>query len=266
MLIQNNLLKIARAAIAVKQLNFAKAAAYLWTPQKVRNKRFRRQPSKSRSLAENWLEYQYGFKPLLQDISYSIEAVARLNLADYGLVYIEDHYTNKSIERKPLLHTGDPYFGSYVFGSQVIRKKTSIRMGLTYGLEDSTTALLAQSGFLNPISLAWELIPFSFVSDWVLPLGPYLESLSHWKGLKFIRGWEVNFTRHITDHTVDYHKVAAGGNVEYGGFGNRSYEGILFDRMSLSGFPTMGFPSFKNPLSVTHALNAVALVKTIFGK
>ena len=54
----------------------------------------------------------------------------------------------------------------------------------------------------------------------------------------------------------------AGQNLVSGGSYSRQV--VLLDRVKLNAFPTLSFPSFKNPLSLTHASNALALVMSVF--
>lgn len=46
-----------------------------------------------------------------------------------------------------------------------------------------------QVGLINPLSVAWELVPFSFVVDWFLPIGTYISSLSDFAGVKFTQSY-----------------------------------------------------------------------------
>jgi hypothetical protein len=48
--------------------------------------------------------------------------------------------------------------------------------------------MLNQLGLLNPLSFAWEITPWSFVVDWLIPIGPVLSALTAPVGLNFISG------------------------------------------------------------------------------
>jgi hypothetical protein len=130
---------------------------------------------------------------------------------------------------------------------------------------------MSQSGFTNPVSLAWELLPFSFVVDWFLPIGPYLESLDSWGGLILLDGCETTFSR----GSMDYSRYYVGQSWPDGIFnpdlswkqtGSLGEDHILLNRSSLSDFPSLGFPTFKNPFTLGHTLNGLALLKSAFGR
>jgi len=63
-----------------------------------------------------------------------------------------------------------------------------------YTISDPALKQLAQIGITNPINLAWELIPYSFVIDWLIPVGKFLESLDALVGvsnLKVLHGYKI---------------------------------------------------------------------------
>jgi hypothetical protein len=124
-------------------------------------------------------------------------------------------------------------------------------------------AFLKQIGFDNPISLAWEILPYSFVLDWFLPIGDFLDGLNRWKGLSFVSGWEVQFTRKTTLADI-YYYFEDSTRVQCR-YGNWSSDAVLLDRSALNDFPQVQWPSWKNPVSVTHAANALALMRVAFG-
>jgi hypothetical protein len=43
-------------------------------------------------------------------------------------------------------------------------------------------------GLLNPATVAWELVPYSFIADWFVPVGDYLTGLTADCGLVFKGG------------------------------------------------------------------------------
>jgi len=127
---------------------------------------------------------------------------------------------------------------------------------------------MSQTGFLNPINLVWEILPFSFVVDWFLPIGPYLEAASAFNGLEFVDGSQTQFTRANTVSAVDFEGSSAGNPTQWAYEHARFYaEYVVLDRVKLVSFPSLTFPSFKNGLaSIEHASNGLALLKSVFSK
>jgi len=231
--------------------------------------KFRRNggPSATKDLAGNWLELQYGWKPVLMDIQFLLEKFKAFSAEDFPVHVVESsatHRIGEGGELKPNAGSEATVIGGW---SKLTTTRTSF--GIRFKVQDQFRALLSQSGFTNPISLLWELLPFSFVGDWALPIGPYLESLDSWGGLVLLDGWETNFSRKIQVFQTNYDGYAypvprtpPNRHTTIQGF-YRS-EAILLDRVKLTSFPTMDLPTLKNPFSVGHALNGVALMVQLF--
>lgn len=216
-------------------------------------------PSNTKTLAENWLALQYGWKPLLQDVDGTMRTLANLiqqssvtrTIASSGQDTVR---TNRNI-----------VWSSSPVGVEDTISTTQVKFKLTYGLASKLVSFLAQTGFTNPLNLAWEILPYSFVVDWFLPIGPYLSTLSAWDGMVFLKGSKTQFTKMDTFVKFSY----AGPYVSSPGYflatgGGYHQQNVLVDRVALTGFPTSQPPSLKNPFSATHALNALALMKSAF--
>lgn len=219
-------------------------------------------PSLSKSLASNWLEVQYGWKPLLQDIEGALQALSNSKLSGFvSKVVAVGHSRSEDQSSWPPNQTG--------FSSSIAIKRwseTTCRFVLRYRLSDPLKNFLAQTGFTNPVNLAWEILPFSFVADWFLPIGPYLEGLSAFDGLDFLDGSQTLFTKGQAVSAFDGAGLSSGNSsitlIEHDAY---HAEHVMLDRVKLNAFPSQTFPSFKNGFaSVTHAANAIALLKANF--
>lgn len=137
-----------------------------------------------KSAAGVWFAYKFGWKPLIEDTYNMHSAVMKqLNRPTFGKV--------KAVQTT---HTSDPYWiltnsrfdGNITMGCEV---------GLTYKVENERLAQLNALGLINPLSIAWELMPLSFVVDWFVPVGSFLQSMSAPLGLSFVAGYETVFVR-----------------------------------------------------------------------
>lgn len=72
--------------------------------------------------------------------------------------------------------------------------------GLGLRLDNPNVALLENLGLVNPLSVAWDKVPYSFVVNWFIPVGTMLNSLTD------LLGYE---TRHPY-YTIFWRKVATG--------------------------------------------------------
>lgn len=262
-LVASTATKIARSVLALKQLKFTQAANHLFAGRKplYRGKG----PSAGASLASNWLELQYGWKPLLQDIHGAFNALSTLNEDESFVHRVVASATDfaESVENLGLGATLPSSAGSHM---RLTRVRSTTRFTIRYRIESPLKAFLAQTGFTNPINLAWEILPFSFVVDWFLPIGPYLETLSSWDGLTFSDGSQTRFTRQLVASVINYQGISLlNPTLLQHGHGAYQRSTVIMDRTRLFTFPAAYFPSIKNGLaSVDHALNAVALLRSAF--
>ena len=266
-LIGNCANRIYRSMRALKRGDIPSAARELTHGRRSNNVTPHGRPSVSKSLADNWLELQYGWKPLLGDIEGTLKSMANLHTTDLvQRVAVSGKAKTDSVTRQL-----SQYGGAVAPGLQVTTKvvsETKCKFTLRFKLASPLRAFAAQTGFTNPINLAWEILPFSFVVDWFLPIGPYLEAFTAFDGLEFVDGSQTLFTRSETDTAVDSEGPNALNSLsDYWEHGHYHSKTIRLDRIKLTAFPTPTFPSLKNGLaSVTHAANAIALVKSVFTK
>jgi hypothetical protein len=170
--------KIYQAAKYLKRLelkNFAEELTLHDSSSKIR----RKVQKFGNDLGATWLEYSYGWKPLIQDI-YSAVKVLEGPLKE-GVVR-----GNGTFQKKAKLL-------NFPTGSQLVSGTISITYRYQYGATVSITnpnlAAASQAGLINPIAPLWELVPFSFVVDWFTPVGNFLENFTFGLGLTFSKKW-----------------------------------------------------------------------------
>jgi len=257
--------KIYKSMKALKQGNLVGAANFLFAGQPHRFPNGKG-PSLTKSLANNWLQLQYGWKPLLNDIKGTLQALPTLMGGNQGFVQQVTSTGSAFSNETSLTNPSSPNCTSKMICE--IQTSTHCKMVLRYRIASPLSTFLSQVGLANPISLGWELLPFSFVVDWFVGVGPFLDALTAWNGLEFLDGSQTLFTRQVVASSID------GGNVSplnntliYVTHGSYHRTGILLSRTKLTAFPTQTFPKFGTGLSsVYHAANAIALVKSVFGR
>jgi hypothetical protein len=206
-----------------------------------------------KTLPQSWLEYQYGWKPLMQDVFNSAKLLQERNATQDWVVTVKG---NSNADRK----TETIYTGQYAaIKRQEFRNGCFVR--LDYTPDNKLLILLSQLGFTNPALLAWELMPYSFVIDWGLSVGDWLSSLDAAVGWQFLSGSKT-YRRECKT------KVRA----VWGKHGQWPlYDVLVHDyechrknfevvRTPYSSSPLPSFPGVKSPLSLTHAANGLSLL------
>lgn len=105
----------------------------------------------------------------------------------------------------------------------------------------------------NPILLGYEVIPYSFLLDYAWNLGGWLNALGATSGWSFYSGYTMERTECVGVYLP--YKGKNGKTTSL--FGQRNCK--QFRRRRLTSFPVPGLPGFKNPFTLKHTLNILAL-------
>jgi len=212
-------------------------------------------------VADTWLEYSYGWKPLLKDVYDTAKAAASIMVEYQNVVRMEV----ASASNNRVTYSNVP---NGQLGLTTLTDSTDMgRMAIFYRIPSGTISTADAFGLNNPLYVAWELVPFSFVVDWFLPIGDMINALTAFNGLQFHHGWHASRQVIKRKRTVLPGSTYTSGGVEYRCFSS-DVKDDLFElgtgRSSISSFPQYGLAKFKNPGSFAHAASAIALLQSLF--
>lgn len=212
---------------------------------------------------KRWLALQYGWLPLLSDIhgavSDSVTSLSRLS-PDLSV---------KRVLKVPYKHPIGPVtnatYGSLLPTETIDKSFYGVKVRLDYSVDNLVLSNLSNVGFLNPWLIAWELVPFSFVVDWLAPVGNWIEALDATQGLTFKGGTCTTFYKlDVVSKCVKRTNLRAVNTIrEIDVSSNYQAFGMNRSVYSHSPFPV---PYVKSPVSGTHAANAIALLANILLK
>lgn len=230
---------------------------------KKKQDRFKREYTRNRAkaLSSGWLELQYGWKPLLSDVYGAAEELAKKQASPHTETVMVQHRVSQEVNYTSRYGSADDMkIISRFSGSRLL----IVRKSVTIYRKPGAPQDLFRLGILNPLVVAWELVPYSFVVDWFLPLGAWLETFDAHQGIEFLGGYQTVFERssikgeRAMSGTID-DSVLTGSAVA-------STEYINMNRTILRDLPPVGLPRLKDPRSVGHAANAIALLTQMFGR
>lgn len=213
---------------------------------------FRRRFGTLKSAANAWLQYTYGVKPLLGSLYGVAEEIDRFVLNK------TEQFRVRVVEKVPLGRFGYYSPNGYVYVPTDTRLKRSITLGVCLDQRDRDVTRLTS---LNPLSIAWELTPYSFVADWFLDVGSYLRNLE--TSLLYANRFKSGFRTDLValDGSFDYWSPyqPTGWNNHY--VGSCRYRSVT--RSVLSSYPVPRLPSFQVNLGSSRLLSAAALLSTL---
>lgn len=153
--------------------------------------------SKKKSFSDNFLEYHFGWAPAMQDIH---DAVDTMSKADFGSRKIRG---SASSTEQSFVHQ-DTGFLSFVDTLEFWTQKCA--MGCRVRIANDSAFLASQMGLVNPLTVAWDLVPFSFVVDWFTNVGQILGAMTGFVGLEVTLPYSTS-----SESCLLQHRAFAGG-------------------------------------------------------
>ncbi len=142
------------------------------------NRNFGRDARKA--AANALLEYRYGWTPFMKDVQDLTNTL--LDLADKPFAMTTKVKAKKVANQIKTVIGPELMFadvstpsGARVYGTIIRLADETARA--EWRFRPNSLDLPARFGLVNPLEVAWELVPLSFVADWFLPIGSYLASL-----------------------------------------------------------------------------------------
>jgi len=132
---------------------------------------------------KTWLEYKYGWLPLLMDVKGAAEFFAQQHVIRKPrfVVVATEKVAKTFFDVIPYPPWGDTSysasFNEFYTGS--LEAKVKVWCELT----SPHLSEMQQLGLTNPALVAWELVPYSFVFDWFIQVGDWLTGLTALQGV-----------------------------------------------------------------------------------
>jgi hypothetical protein len=206
--------------------------------------------------SSNWLELQYGWLPLLGDIKSGAELLAH----QLNVPFMQRYVVRRSVRSSP--DQGGSYIKFADYSSSVNKQIVA------YVSEPESIPKM--SGILDPELVAWELTPFSFVADWVLPIGEFLEArafASSLTGTFVTTTFEKQTARGICGGEFNNPPHISNGKSSMTGVEMHASKVTLNRVVSTSlSVPMPAVKPLSKALSLGHCLNGLALLAQVARK
>lgn len=163
-----------QAAKAFRKGDFYNAFRLLGVrTSKKATKKLRDKYDRGWKLSDLWLELNFGWAPLYEDIYRAIQV--------FGQEVPTRKITTRARESLEFSQTGGQgtNWRTWSYGLGYRR----IQLGGNIVAVNPNILLLKQLGLTNPAQVAWDVVPFSFVIDWFLPVNKFLGSLDSQLGV-----------------------------------------------------------------------------------
>lgn len=159
----------------LRKLDFVGAAKELGLSPSQVPKGLRR---KAKAFSNNYLEFHFGWSPLVNDIGSAV------NVLQGGVPPSRVSGRGKATARYRTSQDIPPKKGWDWTDSDY---KTECKIVADIAVDDPNLWLANQLGYVNPATVAWELVPFSFVVDWFVNVSDFLSGYTDMLGLRITR-------------------------------------------------------------------------------
>lgn len=213
-----------------------------------------------------YLEFTYGLKPTLQTIHDIV--VGKTERAGNSLNIKKSGSRYNGATGDYLVTTTDSSRTSWSNQTTGYESSYRTKIGGTYQPGTSFVESLSRLTSLNPASIAWELLPFSFVVDWFYDIGGYLRmaETSLVSKLGKFDGYNTTTTRHSRTHVENRAGKDPVSQAVWTGTVRNSFYRQLKTRAVLTSIPMPRPPVFRCDLGATRMINAAALLSQFLGR
>lgn len=208
---------------------------------------------RSKNLAGRWLEYNYAVKPLVGDIE--------------SLLEIHEKQLRAALIIRALAGSGDThdlstpapsYYNAFTSAMQwTSRVRSKTLVGLYLRVTDTEKYGRSAFGLDSGLLTAWNLLPLSFVADWGVKIGEFLEAQSAQSLTDFVNGFVVNRIEG-TSSAIPQASDASWSRSESGAFTSTGYSVT-----PITSDPGLVAPRINNPWSSSHGLTTAALLRQL---
>lgn len=149
--------------------------------------------SVAKATSDTWLEYRYGWRPLMMDIDKTIDIVHGKRASLDKRLVARSGYQTETSSHGILGPASKPYGEESVDGSYTSTEVKSCNAGVIYSISAMNKASELETNLgLRPRDLLpslWETIPYSFVADWFVNVGDWLQAVTPVPGITYLGHW-----------------------------------------------------------------------------
>jgi hypothetical protein len=156
-----------------------------------------------KTVHKTWLEYKYGWTPLLYEVVGAAELMAQRVVPRAPRFSVSSRISDPKEWTQVIPGLNRMGFDTNLETMRYYAKQEKFcRVKLWCEISNPHLSSLQQMGVTNPALVAWELVPYSFVFDWFISVGNYLQAITALHGIT-VRKAMVSFTKTVVGNSVE---------------------------------------------------------------
>lgn len=246
--------QLASFCSALRRADFRRAAKALRTP-------IPSGVSNRKAAAQNYLEWEYGVKPVMSDLQNSMKQLVS-HPGDITYLRGSSTYSDKRVLYSRLY---SPVGRGWTTSVETVNVSGGITIRTGVRITNPNLFLANQLGLID-LALPWKLIPFSFIVDWFVNVEQVISSCTDWYGVQLLHPHysEVVRGNYLYEYST-YGTDPVTGKIINAGRRHFDRNSVRFDRVLGIPGPSLSVKPFKG-FSLQRGAQAIALVVSVLGK
>jgi len=216
-----------------------------------------------------WLEYRYGWMPLMYSIYDAIDTI-NMDVANRSFPVTASSSFKSDNNSKRFISGSGSYTNPI---RHITSQKISTRVRVGFLFQRPSGYVVSDWTSLNPLAIAWELTPLSFVADWFVNVS---EVLSSWENFllfqQYFKGGYISRSGMTEESFTGFGQETLIRAPGEDGDTYRYYSAsstrkiVKFDRSTIKVLPVSASIRVKIDVNQKRALDGLALIVQIFAK
>lgn len=217
------------------------------------------------ALKDAWMQYQFGVKPAYADLANATTYLSERVLAGTGplIVYAKAGHTSKENQVRSLLNVN-----AYIKSQANVTEECQVHYAVQYEIPTGQVRDITSLGLDNPGAIAWEATQLSWMFDYIVDTGGWINSFTATNGMVFREGCCSRLRRVVTSECHSSRGFAANGTLELVKAPN--HKGFFLERgdftrtLLASGVTPAVVPSPRGSLGLVQMANSLFALSDVF--
>lgn len=218
--------------------------------------------SQWKTIPGRYLEYLYGWRPVLDDVQNAVQQMVGSRSAGYAYRYTIKR--TKQVREDYSVDISGLHKGKVRMRSRVTQRCTcSFTFEFPSWFQDELPVI-------SPFGNLWEQSPYTFVADWFLPIGNWVGAMESMQWNPFFKGGsKATALNRVARGCTFIPPTGTSDQCIVGPYGlvNKGSD-YKYTRSVISSLASEAFrpPDLRNPLSLDHAAQGLALLTQVLNK
>lgn len=211
-------------------------------------------------LKDSWMQYQFGIRPSLKDVADAVDWLSSQQQGGQKLI-VRAKGGNK--QSRHIVGPDNSFHGQFTARPR-FTEDCEVHYSVAYEVPTGQVRAVTSLGLDNPWSVAWEGTLLSWMVDYVVGMGNWLESFTATKGMVFTEGCVSTLKRLTSSELIVEPKGSAVFSKNPNTAGFYLERGEFTREVLQSGLTPAVMPQIRSTLGLTQLGNSLFALSNVF--